>query len=235
VPPTRSVGTAHPSAGSRDRARTSSKSCKIPAEKNSASPSSIDSRQRRRYVQRFRCEMVVARQKSCRRGVVEIESAAGARSSQHGAHRRRDCGEAAPTGRYRWRCRGAARWEWLGGVAQLGERVNGIHEVRGSIPLASTSCTWRNAASAAEGPAGTGRSVRDVTSDEGRGLPHRRSSSQRWSLSSTFHFLYVCFLGRLWRPRAVSVGATHASAVDRTAGGRRNAQGRLAQLVRAPR
>ncbi len=24
-----------------------------------------------------------------------------------------------------------------GGVAQLGERVNGIHEVRGSIPLAS--------------------------------------------------------------------------------------------------
>ena len=26
-----------------------------------------------------------------------------------------------------------------GGVAQLGERVNGIHEVRGSIPLASTA------------------------------------------------------------------------------------------------
>src|SRR3954453_3331074 len=26
-----------------------------------------------------------------------------------------------------------------GGVAQMGERVNGIHEVRGSIPLASTS------------------------------------------------------------------------------------------------
>ena len=25
----------------------------------------------------------------------------------------------------------------FGGVAQLGERVNGIHEVRGSIPLAS--------------------------------------------------------------------------------------------------
>src|SRR5919199_5034950 len=34
-----------------------------------------------------------------------------------------------------------------GGVAQLGERVNGIHEVRGSIPLASTwsdaVSTWR--------------------------------------------------------------------------------------------
>src|SRR6266550_8613633 len=28
--------------------------------------------------------------------------------------------------------------EYSGGVAQLGERVNGIHEVRGSIPLAST-------------------------------------------------------------------------------------------------
>ena len=31
---------------------------------------------------------------------------------------------------------GAAKYN--GGVAQLGERVNGIHEVRGSIPLAST-------------------------------------------------------------------------------------------------
>jgi hypothetical protein len=30
----------------------------------------------------------------------------------------------------------------VGGVAQLGERVNGIHEVRGSIPLASTPCFW---------------------------------------------------------------------------------------------
>src|SRR5690242_7217989 len=28
--------------------------------------------------------------------------------------------------------------QYSGGVAQLGERVNGIHEVRGSIPLAST-------------------------------------------------------------------------------------------------
>ena len=28
-----------------------------------------------------------------------------------------------------------------GGVAQLGERVNGIHEVRGSIPLASIAKT----------------------------------------------------------------------------------------------
>ncbi len=33
-----------------------------------------------------------------------------------------------------------------GGVAQLGERVNGIHEVRGSIPLASTAtdCSVEN-------------------------------------------------------------------------------------------
>ena len=29
------------------------------------------------------------------------------------------------------------RWN-TGAVAQLGERVNGIHEVRGSIPLSST-------------------------------------------------------------------------------------------------
>ncbi len=30
--------------------------------------------------------------------------------------------------------------KYSGGVAQLGERVNGIHEVRGSIPLASIFC-----------------------------------------------------------------------------------------------
>ncbi len=29
-----------------------------------------------------------------------------------------------------------------GAVAQLGERVNGIHEVRGSIPLSSTSSVF---------------------------------------------------------------------------------------------
>ena len=32
---------------------------------------------------------------------------------------------------------GVAGAQYSGGVAQLGERVNGIHEVRGSIPLAS--------------------------------------------------------------------------------------------------
>src|SRR5881296_1363524 len=32
--------------------------------------------------------------------------------------------------------------QYNGGVAQLGERVNGIHEVRGSIPLASTAGGW---------------------------------------------------------------------------------------------
>jgi hypothetical protein len=33
----------------------------------------------------------------------------------------------------------------FGGVAQLGERVNGIHEVRGSIPLASTDVPMHTA------------------------------------------------------------------------------------------
>src|SRR2546422_1264275 len=33
--------------------------------------------------------------------------------------------------------RGRGGGQYNGGVAQLGERVNGIHEVRGSIPLAS--------------------------------------------------------------------------------------------------
>src|SRR5438046_8841894 len=42
--------------------------------------------------------------------------------------------------------------QYNGGVAQLGERVNGIHEVRGSIPLAST----RWAARAARGRYGAG-------------------------------------------------------------------------------
>ncbi len=31
------------------------------------------------------------------------------------------------------------REEQIGAVAQLGERVNGIHEVRGSTPLGSTT------------------------------------------------------------------------------------------------
>ena len=35
-----------------------------------------------------------------------------------------------------------------GGVAQLGERVNGIHEVRGSIPLASIPSVADRSASA---------------------------------------------------------------------------------------
>jgi hypothetical protein len=34
----------------------------------------------------------------------------------------------------------------IGGVAQLGERVNGIHEVRGSIPLASMGSAYGPAA-----------------------------------------------------------------------------------------
>src|SRR6266571_4573055 len=42
--------------------------------------------------------------------------------------------------------------QYNGGVAQLGERVNGIHEVRGSIPLASTE----RAARAARGRYGGG-------------------------------------------------------------------------------
>ncbi len=34
---------------------------------------------------------------------------------------------------------GAAARPFPGAVAQMGERVNGIHEVRGSIPLGSTN------------------------------------------------------------------------------------------------
>jgi isopenicillin N synthase-like dioxygenase len=34
---------------------------------------------------------------------------------------------------------------YTGAVAQLGERVNGIHEVRGSIPLSSTKARRRRA------------------------------------------------------------------------------------------
>src|SRR4029077_17566453 len=45
----------------------------------------------------------------------------------------------SPAGRLTALATGRSRcWEKCnGGVAQLGERVNGIHEVRGSIPLAS--------------------------------------------------------------------------------------------------
>jgi hypothetical protein len=37
----------------------------------------------------------------------------------------------------RFACLGFSRLEHAGGVAQLGERLNGIQEVRGSIPLTS--------------------------------------------------------------------------------------------------
>ena len=43
-----------------------------------------------------------------------------------------------------------------GGVAQLGERVNGIHEVRGSIPLASIAIAGRGD-SPLRGPGGPTR------------------------------------------------------------------------------
>ena len=49
----------------------------------------------------------------------------------------------------------------IGGVAQLGERVNGIHEVRGSIPLASI------AADSPSAEAAVGTSLR---SDRCRGV-----------------------------------------------------------------
>ncbi len=49
----------------------------------------------------------------------------------------------------------------LGGVAQLGERVNGIHEVRGSIPLASICLPGGNRAEGwKSGCAGVGRTLK---------------------------------------------------------------------------
>src|SRR6266849_10255820 len=50
--------------------------------------------------------------------------------------------------------------QYSGGVAQLGERVNGIHEVRGSIPLASTE---RAARAAEGGRAGGGGGTQNPT------------------------------------------------------------------------
>src|SRR3954469_19819499 len=46
-----------------------------------------------------------------------------------------------------------------GGVAQMGERVNGIHEVRGSIPLASTSPFGRARSSVIGRCAAAGRAL----------------------------------------------------------------------------
>ena len=58
-----------------------------------------------------------------------------------------------------------------GGVAQLGERVNGIHEVRGSIPLASTGAPLaprtRDRATESIGPAG--RNVDGVVAKKAAG------------------------------------------------------------------
>src|SRR3989454_12697039 len=50
--------------------------------------------------------------------------------------------------------------QYSGGVAQLGERVNGIHEVRGSIPLASTE---RAARGEEGGRAGGGGGTQEPT------------------------------------------------------------------------
>src|SRR4029077_19551452 len=46
--------------------------------------------------------------------------------------------------------------QYNGGVAQLGERVNGIHEVRGSIPLASTERAARAEGAGRAGGGGGG-------------------------------------------------------------------------------
>src|SRR2546427_5685397 len=53
--------------------------------------------------------------------------------------------------------------QYNGGVAQLGERVNGIHEVRGSIPLASTERAARAARAAEGGRAGGGGGTQKPT------------------------------------------------------------------------
>ena len=68
------------------------------------------------------------------------------------------------------RCRGAVVLAGPGGVAQLGERLNGIQEVRGSIPLTSTGpvvskcligVMSRRAADAGLGPRATREDVRE--------------------------------------------------------------------------
>src|ERR1043166_4114067 len=51
------------------------------------------------------------------------------------------------------------RAEYSGGVAQLGERVNGIHEVRGSIPLASIRAGGAAAGASDSSCAGRARDV----------------------------------------------------------------------------
>src|SRR5213596_1449878 len=55
---------------------------------------------------------------------------------------------------------GFAGAQYNGGVAQLGERVNGIHEVRGSIPLASIGKQDGKVREVGGGSGGSGRSGR---------------------------------------------------------------------------
>src|SRR5215831_2514604 len=61
-----------------------------------------------------------------------------------------------------------------GAVAQLGERVNGIHEVRGSIPLGSTN---KNI----DLFQGIGRLMQSRPHCGERSLYHRRSAGALWS------------------------------------------------------
>ena len=83
------------------------------------------------------------------------------------------------------------RWDSAGGVAQLGERLNGIQEVRGSIPLTSMACD----------------------KDENSCL--------------------FAGIAQLVEHNLAKVGVAGSSPVSRSRVRRR--EGRLAQLVRAPR
>jgi hypothetical protein len=106
-----------------------------------------------------------------------------------------------------------------GGVAQLGERLNGIQEVRGSIPLASTPD--RACSSARPGFDQPFRLPARMEGHRGNSSVGRAQPCQGWGRGFESRFP-LCFANRLQCRTTVLLPM-------------RSRYGRLAQLVRAPR
>jgi hypothetical protein len=115
----------------------------------------------------------------------------------------------------------AINGESSGGVAQLGERLNGIQEVRGSIPLASI----------VEGPCHDG---------EATWTPFFIQRVRTSGFATASATCFLAGIAQLVEHNLAKVGVAGSSPVSRLKDDRRQAtdgrgNGQLAQLVRAPR
>ncbi len=133
-----------------------------------------------------------------------------------------------------------------GGVAQLGERVNGIHEVRGSIPLASIrppGATRQCSRRSERGPshAGIAQLVEHNLAKVGvaGSSPVSRSAVPTAAQGNRVHSVHRIERGLLPYVASGLIGSARRAGDSRAVGvvsdGQGVRHGRLAQLVRAPR